>query len=71
MPAPAAVAMAVKSLPMVEAAKVSARVLVRVAVLPLVNATGPMKLFALPLVVKSMEVPAFKVVVPGTVRAPV
>jgi len=71
MPALAAVAMAVKFVPMFEAAKFKGLVSVIVAVLPLLKATLPVKLLAEPLVVKSMEVPAFKVVVPGTVRAPV
>jgi len=70
MPAPLAVAIAVKSVPMLEAAKTKDCVLVRVAVVPLVKATLPMKLLLLPLVVKSMEVPAFKVVVPGTTIVP-
>ena len=41
-----------------------------VAVVPLVKATLPVKLLLPPLVVKSIDVPAFKVVVPGTVTVP-
>jgi len=67
MPAP----LAVKFVPMVEAAKTKGCVLVSVAAVPLVKATLPVKLLLLPLVVKSMEVPAFKVVVPGTTTVPV
>src|ERR1700722_8103968 len=70
MPAPTAVATAVKLLPIVEAAKFKVLVLVMLAVVPLVSATLPVKLLAVPLVVKSIEVPAFKVVVPGTVTVP-
>src|SRR5579863_5936829 len=71
MPALAAVAMAVKFVPMFEVAKFKGLVSVIVAVLPLVKATVPVKLLLAPLVLKLMEVPAFKVVVPGTVRVPV
>ncbi len=48
------------------------RVLVSVivALVPLVSATLPVKLLLAPLVLKSIEVPAFKVVVPGTVTVP-
>src|ERR1051326_3376952 len=66
MPAP----LAVKFVPMLEAAKFKAWVLVMLAVVPLVRATLPVKLLLAPLVVKSIEVPAFKVVVPGTVITP-
>ena len=65
MPAP----VAVKSVPIVEAAKCKAWVLVMLAVVPLLRATLPVKLLLLPWVVKSMEVPAFNVVVPATVTA--
>jgi len=71
MPALAAVAMAVKFVPIVEVAKFNIWVLVMVAVVPLVKATLPVKLLLLPLVVKSIAVPAFRVVVPGTTTAPV
>ena len=71
MPALAAVAIAVKFVPMFEIAKFKGLVSVIVAVLPLVKATLPVKLLLVPLVVRSMEVPAFKVVVPGTVSVPV
>src|SRR6266404_3264186 len=67
MPAP----IAVRFEPMVEAAKLRAWVLVIVAVVPLLKATLPVKLLLEPLVVKLIEVPAFRVVVPGTVSAPV
>ena len=70
MPALAAVATAVKFVPMLEAAKFRVLVSVIVAVVPLVSATLPVKLLLPPLVVKSIEVPAFKVVVPGTVTVP-
>jgi len=70
MPALAAVAIAVKFVPIVEVAKFKVLVFVIVAVVPLANATLPVKLLLLPLVVKSIEVPAFKVVVPGTTTAP-
>jgi len=55
---------------MFAAEKINACVLVSVAEVPLVKATAPVKLLPLPLVVKSIAVPAFKVVVPGTVTAP-
>src|SRR5580658_2002473 len=55
---------------MLEAAKFKVLVSVMVAVVPLVKATLPVKLLLAPLVVKSIEVPAFKVVVPGTVTVP-
>ena len=71
MPALAAVATAVKFVPMLEAAKFKVLVSVIMAVVPLVRATLPVKLLLAPLVVKSIEVPAFKVVVPGTVTVPV
>ena len=71
MPALVTVAMAVKFVPMLEAAKFKVWVSVIVAVVPLVNATLPVRLLLVPLVLKSMEVPAFKVVVPGTVIVPV
>jgi len=71
MPALAAVAIAVKFVPIVEAAKFKALVFVIVAVVPLLKATFPVKLLLLPLVVKSIAVPAFRVVVPGTTTAPV
>jgi len=71
MPALAAVAIAVKFVPIFEAAKFKVLVLVMVAVVPLVKATLPVKLLLLPLVVKSIAVPAFRVVVPGTTTAPV
>jgi len=70
MPALAAVAIAVKFVPIVEAAKFKVLVFVMVAVVPLVKATLPVKLLLLPLVVKSIEVPAFRVVVPGTTTVP-
>src|SRR5690349_1980091 len=70
MPAPAAEATAVKLVPIFEAAKFKVLVLVMVAVEPLVKATLPVKLLLVPLVVKLIEVPAFKVVVPGTVTVP-
>jgi len=70
MPALVAVAMAVKFVPIFEAAKFKVLVFVMVAVVPLVKATFPVKLLLLPLVVKSIEVPALKVVVPGTTTAP-
>ena len=70
IPALAAVAIAVKLLPMFEAAKFKVLVSVIVAVVPLVKATLPVRLLPLPLVVKSIEVPAFSVVVPGTVTVP-
>ena len=66
MPAP----IAVKLLPIVEAAKFKAWVLVMLAVVPLLKVTVPVKLLLLPLVVKSIEVPAFSVVVPGTMTVP-
>lgn len=56
---------------MFAAAKFSSCVLVMLADVPLVKATLPVKLLLAPLAVKSIEVPAFKVVVPGTLRAPV
>lgn len=67
MPAPTAV----KFVPMFEVAKFKARVFVIVDEVPLLKATLPVKLLAEPLVVKLIEVPAFKVVVPGTVTVPV
>ena|SRR5277367_2399265 len=70
MPALAAVAIAVRFEPMFEAAKFKVLVSVMVAVVPLVKATLPVKLLLEPLVVKSIEVPAFKVVVPGTTTVP-
>ena len=70
MPALAAVATAVKFVPILEAAKFRVLVSVIVAVVPLVKATLPVKLLLVPLVVKSIEVLAFKVVVPGTVTVP-
>jgi len=70
MPAPLAVAMAVKSVPIVDAAKIKDCVFVIVALVPLIKATLPIKLLLLPLVVKSMAVPAFNVVVPGTMIVP-
>src|SRR5215472_12982765 len=70
MPALAAVATAVKSLPIFEAAKFKVLISVIVAVVPLLRATLPVKLLLAPLVLKSIEVPAFKVVVPGTVTVP-
>jgi len=70
MPALVAVAIAVKFVPILEAAKFKVLVFVMVAVVPLVKATLPVKLLLLPLVVKSIEVPAFKVVVPGTTTVP-
>jgi len=70
IPALAAVAIAVKLVPIFAAAKFKVLVLVIVALVPLVNATLPVKLLLLPLVVKSIEVPAFKVVVPGTTTVP-
>ena len=70
MPALAAVAIAVRLVPIFEAAKFKVLVLVMVAVVPLVKATFPVKLLLPPLVVKSIEVPAFKVVVPGTTTVP-
>jgi len=70
MPALAAVAIAVKFVPIFEAAKFKVLVFVMVAVVPLVKATFPVKLLLLPLVVKSIEVPAFRVVVPGTTTVP-
>lgn len=71
MPAPLAVAMAVKSLPMVDRAKFKVWVSVSVAEVPLVSETAPLRLLLVPLVVKSILLPAFKVVVPGTVSVPV
>ena len=70
MPALAAVAIAVKLVPMLEAAKFKVLVLVMAAVVPLIKATFPVRLFAVPLVVKSIEEPAFSMVVPGTVSVP-
>jgi len=70
MPALTAVAIAVKLLPIFEVAKFKVLVFVMVAVVPLVKATLPVKLLLLPLVVKSIEVPAFRVVVPGTITVP-
>jgi len=70
IPALTAVAIAVKFVPILEAAKFKVLVFVIVAVVPLVRATLPVKLLLLPLVVKSIEVPAFKVVVPGTTTVP-
>src|SRR5580700_10823898 len=70
MPALAAVAIAVRLVPILEAAKFKVLVSVMVAVVPLVKATLPVKLLLAPLVVKSIEVPAFKVVVPGTTTVP-
>src|SRR5277367_4124996 len=70
MPALAAVAIAVRFEPMFAAAKFKVLVSVMVAVVPLVKATLPVKLLLEPLVVKSIEVPAFKVVVPGTTTVP-
>jgi len=70
IPALAAVAIAVKFVPIFEVAKFKVLVFVIVAVVPLVRATLPVKLLLLPLVVKSIEVPAFKVVVPGTTTVP-
>jgi len=66
IPAPTAL----RWVPMFEAEKSRACVLVSVAEVPLVKATAPVKLLLLPLVVKSIDVPAFKVVVPGTTTAP-
>ena len=71
IPALAAVAIAVKLVPMLEAAKFRVLVSVIVAVVPLVKATLPVRLLLAPFVVRSIEVPAFKVVVPGTVSVPV
>lgn len=65
MPAP----VAVRFVPMLEAAKFKVLAFVIVAEVPLVRATAPTKLLLPPFVVKSIEVPAFKVVVPGTVIA--
>src|SRR5271170_167118 len=70
MPALAAVAMAVRLVPIFETAKFKVLVSVIVAVVPLVSATLPVRLLLVPLVVKSIAVPAFKVVVPGTVTVP-
>ena len=70
MPALAAVAMAVKFVPMLETAKFKVLVSVIVAVVPLVKATLPVRLLLAPLVLKSIEVPALSVVVPGTVTVP-
>jgi len=67
MPAP----VAVKFVPMVEAAKFKAWVLVMLAVVPLTRETLPVKLLLAPLVVKLIELPALRVVVPGTVTVPV
>ena len=71
MPAPAAVAIAVKLVPTVDAAKFKVLVLVMLVDVPLESVTTPVKLFAAPLVVKSIDPPAFNVVVPGTVIVPV
>lgn len=62
--------MAVKLVPMLDAAKFKVCVLVRVVVVPLMSATLPVRLLLLPLVVKSIEVPASRVVVPGTTKVP-
>lgn len=70
MPALAAVAMAVKLVPMLEVAKFKVLVLVMVAEVPLVKETLPVRLFDAPLVVKLIEVPALSVVVPGTTIVP-
>ena len=71
MPAPAAVAIAVKFVPIVDAAKFKVLVLVMLVDVPLERLTTPVKLLAAPLVVKSIDPPAFNVVVPGTVIVPV
>lgn len=60
---------AVRFVPMFEAAKLRVFVSLMAAVVPLVKLTAPTRLLLVPLVVKSIEVPAFKVVVPGTVTA--
>jgi len=70
MPALAAVAKALKFVPIVEVAKIKGCVLVMLALVPLVSATVPLRLLAAPWVVKSIALPAFSVVVPGTVSAP-
>src|SRR5690348_12745679 len=64
-------AIAMKFVPMVEVAKCKGWVFVIVVVVPLTKAAVPVRLLLLPFVVKSIEVPAFKVVVPGTTTEPV
>ena len=61
---------AFKSVPIVEVPKFKFKVLLTLAEVPLDSDTAPVKLLAPPFVVKSIEVPAFRVVVPGTVIEP-